>query len=79
MHHVNMTLTAVDAKATSQTGRHRVLLGLLFVGVETCGQVRANDRDPDSPDRSGEAVEHMCHLGCYSTASSLTETCASDH
>jgi hypothetical protein len=45
------------------TSRRWALLGLLSVGLAACGQTRANNQGPDSPDYSGEAGADMNQMG----------------
>jgi len=73
-------LPLFNGKGTAMnTSRRWAVLGLLSVGLSACGQTRANNQDPDSPDYSGEAGEDMYHPGCDSTASSVTQSCSGDH
>lgn len=58
--------------------RRWAILGLLSLGLAACGQTRANNQDPDSPDYSGEAGEDMFRPGCDSTGSSTTPACSGD-
>jgi hypothetical protein len=45
------------------TSRRWALLGLLSFGLAACGETRANNQDPDSPDYSGEAGADMNRMG----------------
>jgi hypothetical protein len=61
-----------------RTSRRWALLSLLSVGLAACGQTRANNQDPDSPDYSGEAGDDMFRTGCLPTSSS-SESCPGNH
>lgn len=60
------------------TSRRWALLGLLSFSLAACGETRANNPDPDSPDYSGEAGRDMYQMGCQPTSSSMPPSCSGD-